>query len=68
MQRGKIHFLVVGLMLSLCIPALSSADADKIFKENSKAVVVVVAYDKQGKAISQGSGFIVRQDGDVVTK
>jgi hypothetical protein len=49
--------------------ALSSADADKIFKDNSKAVVVVVAvtYDKQGKAISQGSGFVVRHEGAVVT-
>jgi S1-C subfamily serine protease len=54
-------------MLSLCFPALSSADADRVFKENGKAVVVVVAYDKEGKAISQGSGFIIRQDGAIVT-
>lgn len=35
------NILVIALMLSLCFPALSFADADKIFKENSKAVVVV---------------------------
>lgn len=29
--------------------------------------MVVVAYDKGGKAVSQGSGFIVRQDGAIVT-
>ena len=39
----------------------------KIFKENSKAVVVVTAYDENGNAINQGSGFIVRRDGAVVT-
>ncbi len=49
------------------MPAISFADADKIFKENNKAVVVVIAFDEQNKPISQGSGFIVRQDGAVVT-
>ena len=49
------------------MPAISFADADKIFKENNKAVVVVVAYNQKGEPISQGSGFIVRQDGAVVT-
>jgi S1-C subfamily serine protease len=57
----------VALMLLICFPALSSADADRIFKRDTKAVVVVVACDKEGKAISQGSGFIFRQDGAIVT-
>lgn len=35
--KRKVHFLVVGLIMSLCFPALPSADADKIFKENSNA-------------------------------
>ncbi len=54
------------LMLFLC-PSIVSADANKIFKDHSKAVVVIIAYDSQGAAISQGSGFIVRADGAVVT-
>ncbi len=48
-------------------PTVSLANADRIFKENSKAVVVVTAYDEKGNAIGQGSGFIVRADGAVVT-
>ena len=48
------------------MPAVSFADADKIFKENNKAVVVVVAFDEKNKPISQGSGFIVGQDGAIV--
>ena len=51
----------------MLLPAVSFADADKIFKENNKAVVVVVAYDEKNKPISQGSGFIVRQVGAIVT-
>ncbi len=59
--------LIVPLILLILLPAVSLADADKIFKENSKAVVVVTAYDEKGNVISQGSGFIVRRDGAVVT-
>lgn len=61
-MRARFIF-VIALLLSLRIPALSSADADSVFKENTKAVVVVIAHDKQGNAISQGSGFIVRHGG-----
>ena len=46
---------------------ISLAQADKIFRENNKAVVVVIAFDDKGKPISQGSGFIVREDGAIVT-
>jgi tetratricopeptide (TPR) repeat protein len=59
-------FLTLTLLIILS-PAISFANADKIFKENNKSVVVVVAYDSQGKPISKGSGFIVRADGAVVT-
>jgi len=59
--------LIISLSLLILFPAISLADADRIFKENNKAVVVVIAYDKQGKPIGQGSGFIVRPDGAVVT-
>ena len=47
--------------------SLSEDVQRKIFKENSKAVVAVTAYDENGNAINQGSGFIVRRDGAVVT-
>ncbi|MFZ3137817.1 MAG: tetratricopeptide repeat protein [Thermodesulfovibrionales bacterium] len=46
---------------------IAFADAERIFIENSKAVVVVVTFNQKGEAISQGSGFIVREDGVVVT-
>ncbi len=66
--RSKCSILLIlPLILLILLPAVSLADADKIFKENSKAVVVVTAYDEKGNAISQGSGFIVRADGAVVT-
>jgi S1-C subfamily serine protease len=55
------------LLMALLSPANSHADPERIFKENSMAVVVVVAYDSKHKPIAQGSGFAVRQDGVIVT-
>jgi tetratricopeptide (TPR) repeat protein len=53
----------------LLAPAVSfaDADADRIFKLNNKAVVMVTAYDEEGNIICRGSGFIVKRDGVVVT-
>ncbi len=59
--------LIMSLMALLVIPVFAFADAGKIFKDNSKSVVVVVTYNEKGEPISQGSGFIVRSDGAVVT-
>lgn len=57
----------MSLLAAILIPTACLAQADKIFNQNNKAVVVVMTYDGAGKAISQGSGFVVRQDGVIVT-
>ena len=44
-----------------------SSDANRIYRENSKAVVEIIIYDNKGNPISQGNGFIVRKDGVIVT-
>lgn len=56
----KVLFIITTVVF--IIPSISFADADKIFRENNKAVVVVVVYDREGNAIGQGSGFIIRAD------
>ncbi|MBI4685265.1 MAG: hypothetical protein HY755_08695 [Nitrospirae bacterium] len=55
------------LIFLITFPCISLANADKVFKENSKAVVVVITYKEKGEPISQGSGFIVRTDGAIIT-
>lgn len=54
-------------LVVLCLPATCLGDADKIYKENSPAIVVVVSIDREGKPMALGSGFIVREDGVIVT-
>ena len=54
-------------LIMLSLPAICRADADKIYKENSPMVVVVVSLDGQGHPTGLGSGFLVREDGAVVT-
>jgi tetratricopeptide (TPR) repeat protein len=66
MRKYLLHILIISFVFLLA-PTVSFADADRIFKLNSKAVVMVIAYDEKGNAISQGSGFIVKRDGVVVT-
>jgi len=60
-------FSIIPLILLILSSAVSLGGANRIFKENSKAVVVITAYDEKGNAISRGSGFIVKRDGAVVT-
>jgi len=69
---GQARTLPVWLLcLSAAFVVLSSAvcwgDADKIYRENGPSVVVIVAIDREGQSMSQGSGFVVREDGAVAT-
>lgn len=66
-RNFNLFNLIALIIISILSPAISLADADRIYKENSNAVVVIETYDKYGEPIGQGSGFIVRQDGAVVT-
>lgn len=69
LRKNHFPYILITLLIIFLflLPAITFADADRIFKENNKAVVVIVTYDKKGESISQGSGFIVRQDGAIVT-
>ncbi|MDI6889711.1 MAG: hypothetical protein QMC83_02050, partial [Thermodesulfovibrionales bacterium] len=68
LRKNLLLFIpIIPIILIILSPATSLADADRIFKENNRAVVVIVTYNNEGKPISQGSGFIVRGDGAIVT-
>ena len=58
---------IVLIAFVLLPPHYSYANAERIFKDNNKAVVVVISYDNNGQIVSQGSGFIVNREGMIVT-
>jgi len=60
--HGTWAAVVLLMLSSVCL-----ADADKIYRESGPSVVVIVAIDREGRFMSQGSGFVVREDGAVVT-
>jgi len=61
------NICIIFLLFSVISYSIAFAEADTIFKEYSKTVVIVLTYDEKGELICQGSGFIVRADGAVVT-
>jgi tetratricopeptide (TPR) repeat protein len=66
-KNYAISILLTLLLIAILFPAICFAQADMIFRQNNKAVVVIMTHDGAGTAISQGSGFVVRQDGVIVT-
>ena len=70
MEKKPGNIILCGLLailVQLVFLQTAQADADKIYADNKKAVVVIVALDEQMRPVGQGSGFIVREDGAIVT-
>lgn len=64
---NKYKYVFTIIAIGLLFPSYLFASADKVFKSNSNSVVVIVTYDSKGNPIMQGSGFVVRADGVIVT-
>lgn len=63
-KRALSAGLGLAFWASLCAPA-AAIDAQRLFQETKDSVVVVIAFDKNGKPGKFGSGFYIKQ-GDLV--
>ncbi|RJQ54812.1 MAG: tetratricopeptide repeat protein [Nitrospiraceae bacterium] len=48
-------------------PAAAYAGAGKIFKEDSRSIVTVTAYNRKGQELTEGTGFVAGKNGVIVT-
>jgi tetratricopeptide (TPR) repeat protein len=60
------HIFIAFILLSF-FPETCLADGKRIFENNKSSVVILFSYDKEGHQIDQATGFIVRNDGVVLT-
>lgn len=58
---------VIFVIALFIFPDVAFSDQGKAFRENSDSIVVVTAYNKKGEELTEGTGFIARKDGIVVT-
>ena len=61
----RIRLLAFFLILLIVSPAFASPD--RIFSDNNRSVGIVTALDAAGNPLRQGTGFILRRDGVIVT-
>lgn len=72
-MRTYRYFLMPWIVFLFCLTVFSSSLATAqvnltaIVKKISPSVVVILTYDKEGKTLSQGTGFFINEKGGVVT-
>lgn len=66
-QRFQVLWIVFLLCFTFSTSSLAEENLPSIIKRIEPSVVVILTYDKEGKAMGQGSGFFINQDGDVIT-
>lgn len=70
MKSGRLFFMtwVVSLFsITFFSPTLALENLPTIVKKIEPFTVLILTYNAEGKAVSQGSGFFISNDGDVIT-
>jgi tetratricopeptide (TPR) repeat protein len=61
--RGAIFFS----LLFVTSPGLGQENIPALVKKTGISIAVILNYDQQGKALSQGTGFFLNKEGDLIT-
>jgi tetratricopeptide (TPR) repeat protein len=63
---GGLSWIIFFLFLTTT-PSFAQENLSTLVNSIEPSIVVVLAYDKEGKAIGQANGFFISTDGDVIT-
>ncbi len=70
-MRQLRRFLLPSVTFFFCfiffLQALAEEKLPEIVKKIEPSTVLILAYDKDGKIIGQGSGFFINENGDIIT-
>lgn len=66
-RRSILFFLVFIPITHLALIATAEDNLPALIKKIQPAVITVIAYDEKGQPLSQGSGFIISNKGDLIT-
>lgn len=66
-RKSLIGIVIFVFGLSAPFLLLSQENFPDIVKKVKPSTVVILTYDKDGKPLSQGSGFFISREGDVIT-
>jgi len=67
LRKSLIVFIIFVFGISVPSLLLSQENLSEIVKRVKPSTVVILTYDKDDKALKQGSGFFISREGDVIT-
>jgi hypothetical protein len=66
--RVNVAILIAALVILCLIPmSIAAEDISSLVKQVMPGVVLIKTYDSNGNNLSQGSGFVASEDGDIIT-
>jgi tetratricopeptide (TPR) repeat protein len=66
-RKLLINCVIFLFCIAVSYPLLAQENLPAIIKKIQPSVLTILTYDKNGKDLAQGSGFFIRNNGDVIT-
>jgi len=66
-QKLLINSFIFLFCITVSYPLLAQENLPAIVKKIQPSVVTILTYDKNGKGLTQGSGFFIKKDGNIIT-
>jgi hypothetical protein len=65
--KVTIFLVVISILFILQVNVLAQQSITSLIKKAQPSIVLITTYNAQGDTVNQGSGFIISQNGEVIT-